>query len=460
MNWIKKLFGKKEKKQAVVTTEVQTESTIEHTQQILDNAHKLINELKWREVAQKNIPIAEKILKEIQTINNLFEQAKTPEQLESYKEQLLALLCWFIQQEQEYPDAPWLLKGVGTATKMLSKVRSQYNSLLLNLAVNVYKEDLQGYIDLAATNGHLTRIEMGNALGFNGDIDEDLLEKTASLNNQGITLEREGKVEEAIKVYEENITLGYPAHHSYDRLRILYNKRKDEENEKRILKLTIEKFGANPKIQKRLDKLNGIEPIISLPTEAREANTKEPTLGQQYEKAILNIPEFNFYFDMPDDMNTIEYLYKHPKYTQLTEEKKLLFEIRDSLEELISLGAELENEGKLDEASVIYEQAIAHKSFKTEPYDRLIKIYSKAKLKKEEERVLTEAISHFKELREKRREYVLGLATKYGKLEFANERISNEMKIMYFGGAFDLYNPYTIIDKWEHRLEKLINKKK
>ena len=319
MNWIKKLFGKKEKKQAVVTTEVQTESTIEHTQQILDNAHKLINELKWREVAQKNIPIAEKILKEIQTINNLFEQAKTPEQLESYKEQLLALLCWFIQQEQEYPDAPWLLKGVGTATKMLSKVRSQYNSLLLNLAVNVYKEDLQGYIDLAATNGHLTRIEMGNALGFNGDIDEDLLEKTASLNNQGITLEREGKVEEAIKVYEENITLGYPAHHSYDRLRILYNKRKDEENEKRILKLTIEKFGANPKIQKRLDKLNGIEPIISLPTGAREANTKEPTLGQQYEKAILNIPEFNFYFDMPDDMNTIEYLYKHPKYTQLTE---------------------------------------------------------------------------------------------------------------------------------------------
>lgn len=216
MNWIKKLFGKKEKKQAVVTTEVQTESTIEHTQQILDNAHKLINELKWREVAQKNIPIAEKILKEIQTINNLFEQAKTPEQLESYKEQLLALLCWFIQQEKEYPDAPWLLKGVGTATKMLSKVRSQYNSLLLNLAVNVYKEDLQGYIDLAATNGHLTRIEMGNALGFNGDIDEDLLEKTASLNNQGITLEREGKVEEAIKVYEENITLGYPAHHSYD----------------------------------------------------------------------------------------------------------------------------------------------------------------------------------------------------------------------------------------------------
>lgn len=96
MNWIKNLFRKKEKKQAVVTTEVQTESTIEHTQQILDNAHKLINELKWREVAQKNIPIAEKILKEIQTINNLFEQAKTPEQLESYKEQLLALLCWFI----------------------------------------------------------------------------------------------------------------------------------------------------------------------------------------------------------------------------------------------------------------------------------------------------------------------------------------------------------------------------
>lgn len=458
MTWFKKLFGKKEKKQAVVTTEVPTGSTIEQTQQILDNTHKLINELKWREAAQKNIPVAEKMLKEIQTINSLFEQAETPEQLESYKEQLLTLLYWFIKQEQEYPDAPWLLKG--TATTMPSKVRSQYNSLLLNLAVNVYKEDLQDYIDLAAPNGHLTRVEMGNALGFNGDIDEDLLTKTASLNNQGITLEGEGKIEEAIKVYEENVTLGYPAHHSYDRLRILYNKRKDEENEKRILKLTIEKFGANTKLQRRLDKLNGIETTISLPTEAYEVHITEPTLGQQYEQAILNIPEFNFYFDMSDDMNTMEYLYKHPEYTQQTEEKKLLFEIRDSLEELISRGAGLENEGKLDEAAKTYEEVIAHQAFLTTPYDRLIKIYSKAKLKKDEERVLTEAISHFKALREKRREYVVGLATKYGKLEFAEDRINNDKKIMYFGGAFDLYDPHTIINKWEQRLEKLTNKKR
>lgn len=288
--------------------------------------------------------------------------------------------------------------------------------------------------------------------------------RTHELLSQATESESKGEIDVAIQLYEEVLTIEYEGNdHSqkipYDRLHILYSKQKDEENEKRILKLTIEKFGANTKLQRRLDKLNGIETTISLPTEAYEVHITEPTLGQQYEQAMLNIPEFNFYFDMSDDMNTMEYLYKHPEYTQQTEEKKLLFEIRDSLEELISRGAGLENEGKLDEAAKTYEEVIAHQAFLTTPYDRLIKIYSKAKLKKDEERVLTEAISHFKALREKRREYVVGLATKYGKLEFAEDRINQGKKITYFSGIFDLYNPYPIIDKWEIKLQKLLAKK-
>jgi len=74
------------------------------------------------------------------------------------------------------------------------------------------------------------------------DEDYTLLCKTSSLNNKGIALEKDKNIEEAIKVYEENVKLGYPATHSYDRLMILYSRIKDPENEVRIIKKAIEVF--------------------------------------------------------------------------------------------------------------------------------------------------------------------------------------------------------------------------
>ncbi|MDR1584052.1 MAG: hypothetical protein LBS55_12510, partial [Prevotellaceae bacterium] len=111
--------------------------------------------------------------------------------------------------------------------------------------------------------------------------------------------------------------------------------------------------------------------------------------------------------------------------------------------------------GLLDKAAVIYEQIVAEQYFMPNPYDRLIKIYSKAKLKFDEIRILKYAINHFSELRNRQKGYVIQLATKYGKLDFANEQINNDKKISYYGGAFELYNPYTIISKWKERLDKL-----
>ncbi|MDR1652881.1 MAG: hypothetical protein LBS01_04415 [Prevotellaceae bacterium] len=60
------------------------------------------------------------------------------------------------------------------------------------------------------------------------------LSKTVELNFKGKDLEKEGKIDEAISSYEENVKLGYPAMHSYHRLVVLYHKMKDYENEKRI----------------------------------------------------------------------------------------------------------------------------------------------------------------------------------------------------------------------------------
>lgn len=66
--------------------------------------------------------------------------------------------------------------------------------------------------------------------------------RTAYLNMLGVAFEKEGKIEEAIAIYEENIKLRPVATHAYNRLIILYRRIKDTENEIRILKYGLSVF--------------------------------------------------------------------------------------------------------------------------------------------------------------------------------------------------------------------------
>lgn len=70
----------------------------------------------------------------------------------------------------------------------------------------------------------------------------DALGQTASSNNQGIQLEKNNRIEDAIKVYEDNIKLEYPATHSYERLMILYRKRKEYDKEIKVIERAIDVF--------------------------------------------------------------------------------------------------------------------------------------------------------------------------------------------------------------------------
>ena len=64
--------------------------------------------------------------------------------------------------------------------------------------------------------------------------------KATDLNNEGIALEKEGKIDEAIAVYEQNIGKDvYQTHHPYYRLAVLYRKRKDYDNEIRVIEIAI-----------------------------------------------------------------------------------------------------------------------------------------------------------------------------------------------------------------------------
>ncbi|MDR2888094.1 MAG: hypothetical protein LBV26_08895, partial [Bacteroidales bacterium] len=69
-----------------------------------------------------------------------------------------------------------------------------------------------------------------------------ILNKTVELNNKGIQLEKDGDIDNAIQVYEENILLGYPAMHSYERLMVLDRKSNDIQNEKRVIEIVIKVF--------------------------------------------------------------------------------------------------------------------------------------------------------------------------------------------------------------------------
>ena len=88
---------------------------------------------------------------------------------------------------------------------------------------------------------------------------ENRLNNCVDRNNRGSELERAGEIERAIALYEENISDGYPATHSFDRLLVIYRRNKDYKNERRVIKRACSIFkshdGLHAKYVARLDKV-------------------------------------------------------------------------------------------------------------------------------------------------------------------------------------------------------------
>lgn len=68
-------------------------------------------------------------------------------------------------------------------------------------------------------------------------------------------LEENGKIDEAINIYEECVHLKCDNNIPYDRLIIIYRKKRQKENEIRILKVAIQTFKEDDKYRVRLEKL-------------------------------------------------------------------------------------------------------------------------------------------------------------------------------------------------------------
>ena len=81
------------------------------------------------------------------------------------------------------------------------------------------------------------------------------IQRSAKLNLLGIRYEKDGNIEDAVKVYEENISMRTNGRHAYDRLKIIYRRQKDRENEIRVLRVAIGVFGEDSEYNERLLKL-------------------------------------------------------------------------------------------------------------------------------------------------------------------------------------------------------------
>lgn len=77
------------------------------------------------------------------------------------------------------------------------------------------------------------------------DARDKRLRDCAALNNKGIRYEKHGEIDKAIDVYERNIADDYPATHSYNRLMVLYRKRKEFDKEIAVIEKAIKVFGAS-----------------------------------------------------------------------------------------------------------------------------------------------------------------------------------------------------------------------
>jgi tetratricopeptide (TPR) repeat protein len=287
------------------------------------------------------------------------------------------------------------------------------------------------------------------------------------LREKAITLDKQEKFSEALEIFQESIIYGENSEklnilnyaHDIERAIILYGKNKQIDKQKAFLETVIDRYPDYSNIDEwkiRLSKI-AAKSITENKTEITPSDIitpipNNPTLGEEYQNYKDSLPEFSFYHNMPDGMQTFEYLNIHNPVP--FEKSKKLRDFRESFKSILSDAKIAENQKNYKKAIELYLKVIAEDYEGKEPFERLIIIYNKLKWKTQLIEILEKAIKHFERLKETQENNVISISKKYGMVDKALGYINNDKKIQYYGGAFDLYNPYPIIDKWKQRLEK------
>ncbi len=110
--------------------------------------------------------------------------------------------------------------------------------------------------------------------------------RQAERNLRGVELEKQGNVEEAIELYEQNIADGFEGSHPYNRLAILYRKRGQIGDEIRVLQKAIQvyeeiesrsQWGDSKKLDKFKKRLEGLQSKYNIDEFEIKPYTKKPS---------------------------------------------------------------------------------------------------------------------------------------------------------------------------------------
>jgi len=107
--------------------------------------------------------------------------------------------------------------------------------------------------------------EKRRIIGASAYNQEKKFESQAERNLIGIELEEAGRIDEAILIYEQNVKGNFEGSHPYTRLAIIYRKRKQIDDEIRILKKAARKFRDSSKgeyFSGRLEKAEALKAKI------------------------------------------------------------------------------------------------------------------------------------------------------------------------------------------------------
>lgn len=332
-------------------------------------------------------------------------------------------------------------------------------------AQNILTQDNQDFDKTMQDDFEQTKKEVEKLQSENAAWQKDF-DTIISYRTKASSLEKEGKLQEAIEEYTKSVLFGEAnLHlnlnnyaHDIDRLIILYNKTKQKSVLSDFLEQLILKYPDCRDAQKwavRLSSIKNIKPQnngLKL-GDIEKPLLNKPTLGDKFQTFLQSFPKFNFYYDMPEGMSTFEYLSLNKP---VPFEKSLeLKNFKDAFESILNKARIAENENNLKVAVEAYEKLVVEECLDTEPYERLMIIYRKLHWKTEEKRIIQTAVNFFSQLKENQRKIVLDLAQEFNMLDKALEYINNDKKVFYYGGVFELYNPYPIIEKWKARLTNL-----
>ncbi len=338
--------------------------------------------------------------------------------------------------------------------------------ITIALIYQVYKKSNTNSLDKDdAIKNYIFENKLNNIHNSNR-VWEDEWNEIVKKRNVAKKAESEGKLEKALENYFINYNHGSKSSilnvnnyvHDINRIIIIYGKLKREEELIDFLQEVIEKYPKENFARDwitRLTKLNGEKKSIS--ADDQELNKVEKVINftfiEDIKRLEKSLPEFNFYHDLPEEVSTLRYL--REKGIVPSEQSVKYLKLKQSFNNIIARAKVAENENDYTTAITIYKELIKQEVEDRIPYNRLMIVYRELKLKNEEVNIIEYSIEFFNKLREKQLNNVMSLAKKYNKEKFAMNYIKEGKRIQYYGGLFDLFNPYNEVDKWKARLRKL-----